>query len=103
MLVRGQKALPKAGETLTFLKEQCIPFLLLTNGGGYHEEKRATKLTQEIGVPIDARMIVQSHTPFANLEVYKEGTALIIGGERDSCRQVAELYGLSNESLVGMN
>ena len=91
--MRGQRALPKAKEALTYLRNENIPFLLLTNGGGHHEVKRANKLTQEIGLPIDKSMIVQSHTPFADLEQYKEGIALVVGGESDNCRQVADLYG----------
>lgn len=95
--------MPKARETLAYLKEQCVPFMLLTNGGGYHEEERAKKLTQEIGIPIDTSMIVQSHTPFADLESYKKGTALIVGGERDNCRQVANMYAFKTRTTVSID
>jgi len=38
-------------------------------------------------------MFVQSHTPFAAMEEYKHNkTVLVVGGEEDNCRKVAEAY-----------
>jgi hypothetical protein len=37
-------------------------------------------------------MFVQSHTPFADLEQYKDKTILVLGGDEDKCRFVAEKY-----------
>lgn len=78
---------------MTYLQKQGIPFILLTNGGGYHEEKRATALSEELDVKIDPSMIVQSHTPFTLLDDYKKGTILVVGGEYDNCRPVAHKSG----------
>lgn len=39
-------------------------------------------------------MLVQSHTPFAHLEEYKDKTIMVVGGDKDNCRLVAESYGL---------
>ena len=38
-------------------------------------------------------MFVQSHTPFADLDQYKDRTVLVVGGDGDKCRRVAEMYG----------
>jgi len=38
-------------------------------------------------------MFVQSHTPFADMDQYKDKTVMVVGGEADSCRAVAEAYG----------
>jgi len=84
--------LPRAKEALTYLKTQGIPFILLTNGGGYHEEKRAAALSEELDVEIDPSMVVQSHTPFTLLDEHKGGTVLVVGGEYDNCRPVAQKY-----------
>lgn len=92
VLVRGNTALPRAAQALSTLRERSIPFLLLTNGGGYHEEKRASFLSKAIGVHINTQEIVQSHTPFQDMQDYKEGTTLIVGGEYDNARAVAEKY-----------
>ncbi len=93
MLVRGPKALPRATKTLSYLQRSRIPFILLTNGGGYHEEERASKLTKELGVFLDPTMIVQSHTPFADMHELKDKCVLVVGGEYDNCRLVAEKSG----------
>ena len=63
--------------------------MLLTNGGGYHEERRADYLSHELGLSIDTSMIVQSHTPFADLDSFKQGNVLVVGGDYDNCRDVA--------------
>ncbi|KAB8356407.1 hypothetical protein FH972_023990 [Carpinus fangiana] len=96
VLIRGAQRLPHAAQALTYLQRHSIPFILLTNGGGYDEEIRAEKLTEEIGVPLDPSMIVQSHTPFADMDEYKDGCTLVVGGEHDNCRLVAQNYGFTN-------
>ena len=107
MLVRGNKALSKAAETLASLRRQRIPFLLLTNGGGYDEERRAEKLTDEIGVQLYAEDIVQSHTPFESMTEYKKKCVLVVGGEYSNCRDVARKYVsrhlLLNKTLTNLN
>jgi ribonucleotide monophosphatase NagD (HAD superfamily) len=77
---------------LSFLQSQRIPFILLTNGGGKHEEERVADLANKLKVPLSSTMFVQSHTPFADLEEYKSKTILVVGGDEDKCRVVAERY-----------
>lgn len=50
-------------------------------------------LSAKLGVEMDVGMFVQSHTPFADMEEYKEKTVLVVGGEGERCRRVAEAYG----------
>jgi ribonucleotide monophosphatase NagD (HAD superfamily) len=51
------------------------------------------ELSSKLGVTIDTSMFVQSHTPFAAMEEYKHNkTVLVVGGEKDNCRKVAEAY-----------
>ena len=92
VLVRGNKPLPTATKTLHTLQEREIPFLLLTNGGGYHEERRAEKLTEQLGVPIGPEQVLQSHTPFQDMHEFKDGTTLIVGGDYENAREVAHKY-----------
>jgi ribonucleotide monophosphatase NagD (HAD superfamily) len=49
-------------------------------------------LSKKLEVPLDTSMFVQSHTPFADLDEYKDKTVLVVGGDGDKCRQVAERY-----------
>jgi len=72
------------------LQAQNIPFILLTNGGGKSEVERVADLQEKLKVPLDTSMFIQSHTPFADLEEYKDKTILVLGGDGDQCRLVAE-------------
>ncbi len=93
MLVRSSDPLPRANKALSYLQDQRIPFILLTNGGGKHESERVADLSRTIGVPLDASLLVQSHTPFADMDHLKDKTVMVVGGVEDKCRAVAESYG----------
>lgn len=92
VLLRSHDPIPRAHEALSLLQQQHIPFILLTNGGGKTEAARVEDLQERLKVPLDTSMFVQSHTPFADLEQYKDKTILVLGGEEDKCRLVAEKY-----------
>lgn len=65
---------------------------MLTNGGGKHESDRVAELSEKLEIPLDTSMFVQSHTPFAGLDHYKDKTVLVCGGDEGKCRDVAEKY-----------
>ncbi|XP_010658468.1 uncharacterized protein YKR070W isoform X1 [Vitis vinifera] len=44
-----------------------FPFLFLTNGGGIPESRRASELSELLGVNILPSQVVQGHSPFKNL------------------------------------
>ena len=98
--MRSSNALPGATKTLRYLQSQKIPFILLTNGGGKTEEERVKDLSETLDVPLDTSNFMQSHTPFQELVVGQPGGreglrnkhVLVVGGEGDRCRQVAERY-----------
>lgn len=93
VLLRSSKPIPGAADTLAMLKDQGIPFILLTNGGGKHETERVADISEKLQVPLDASVIIQSHSPFAELAGSLENKrVLVAGGDGDSCRQVAERY-----------
>jgi ribonucleotide monophosphatase NagD (HAD superfamily) len=50
-------------------------------------------LSRKLQVPLDTSMFVQSHTPFADMDQYKGKTVMVVGGDEDKCRHVAEAYG----------
>ena len=49
-------------------------------------------MSKKLEMPLDTSMFVQSHTPFADLDEYKDKTVLVVGGGGDKCREVAERY-----------
>lgn len=121
MLLHTSKPIPGATETLKFLQQNNIPFILLTNGGGKSEAERVADLTEKLGVELDVSNFVQSHTPYQKLldpdaelghpalEKYLEQslgskrfsgkeTVLVLGSDASKARRIANGYGF--ESVV---
>ncbi|ODQ67755.1 HAD-superfamily hydrolase [Nadsonia fulvescens var. elongata DSM 6958] len=92
VLLRGSETLKEGTLALQTLNRARLPWILLTNGGGKSESSRVVDLSQKLDVPIDIRQIVQSHTPFKEL-AKKYNRVLVIGGDGDICRGVAQEYG----------
>ncbi|WVR07444.1 TIGR01456 family HAD hydrolase [Kwoniella sp. DSM 27419] len=95
--------LPQAKRVLKLLTgedgrlDKPIPFLLITNGGGVPDDERRAHLSEELGVQLSPDQLVQSHTPIKQyVQQYKDKPVLVVGGARDSCRRVAESYGLKH-------
>lgn len=105
VLLRSSAPLPGASEALTYLHDNRIPFILLTNGGGKHETARVLELSKKLGVPLSEENFIQSHTPFKQLvngaNGLKDKTILVTGGEGDKVRKVAEQYGFKNVVTPG--
>ncbi|KAI4288221.1 MAG: hypothetical protein L6R35_002520 [Caloplaca aegaea] len=104
VLLRSSIPIPRARSTLLALQRRRIPFILLTTGGGKHESDRVHELSHLLSLPIPSSAFIQSHTPFASLTTstnpsdptstpLSEKTILVIGGEGERCRKVAEAYG----------
>jgi len=90
VLLRSSTPIPGASETLAYLQQNRIPFILLTNGGGKSEPERIADLSSKLNVPLDVAMFTQSHTPFAeHAAAYKDKTVLVVGGDGDKCQRVA--------------
>lgn len=108
VLLRSSKPIPGAAEALGLLKKEGIPFILLTNGGGKHESERVAQISEKLQVPLDAEVIVQSHSPFAEMvkgtetqSALENKRVLVVGGDGDGCRAVAERYGFKNVVTPG--
>ncbi|THC91602.1 hypothetical protein EYZ11_008945 [Aspergillus tanneri] len=108
VLLRASKPIPGAAESIALLKDQGIPFILLTNGGGKHESERVAEISEKLQVPLDPSVIIQSHTPFAELvrgpdelSALENKCVMVVGGDGDSCRRVAERYGFKNVVTPG--
>lgn len=101
VLVRSAAPLPGASKALRTLQDSKVPFILLTNGGGKSEAERVSDLQKKLDVELDTSMIVQSHTPFADMTDLHNKTVLVAGGDYDKCRLVAESYGFKNVVTPG--
>lgn len=97
VLVKGKNPLPGASETLRLLQKLNIPYIFLTNGGGLTEKDHAAKVSSRLEVDIDPDQFVQSHSPFHDLvPLYRNKRILVVGGEGDQIRHVAEAYGFND-------
>ncbi|KAI1662615.1 HAD-superfamily hydrolase [Daldinia decipiens] len=94
VFIRGEKLIPGARETIRLLQRRNDPFIFLTNGGGHTEQKRVEKLGQRLGLTLDAKQFVQSHTPYYDLvSEYGDKTVLVLGAHGDQIRDLAHKYG----------
>ncbi|GAA5974993.1 hypothetical protein JCM11641_006794 [Rhodosporidiobolus odoratus] len=102
VLKQGEHVLPQAKQVMQILSgnnplKKKYPFICLTNGGGSLELDRSKKLTKELGVVIAEHQVVQSHTIFRSLvPQYGDKPVLVVGGNSDRCRRVAQAYGFKH-------
>lgn len=102
VLLRSSAPLPGASQALSYLHQEQIPYILLTNGGGKTELARITDISRKLGIDfLDERDIVQSHTPFTELHGLKRKTVLVCGGDRAEVKEVAKSYGFNNVVTPG--
>lgn len=74
VLKAGPKVLPEAKRALQILegnnpRNQKIPYIFITNGGGKHESARAKDLARELEVPVTEDQVIQAHTVDVECEV----------------------------------
>ncbi|GKT96384.1 HAD-superfamily subfamily IIA hydrolase [Colletotrichum tofieldiae] len=97
VLLHVAKPIPGAAESLRYLNDNNIPFILLTNGGGKPEAVRVKDLSEKLGVELSVDNFVQSHTPFQELVHGPEGlgdkTIFVTGANANKCREIARQYG----------
>ncbi|KAF1325911.1 Tigr01456 family had hydrolase, partial [Globisporangium splendens] len=80
VLVRGGKELPRARRVLQSLRENNVPHIFLTNGGGCMEEAKAANLSKTLDWQIDPQHMILSHTPMREIaSVYGDKRVLIMG------------------------
>ena len=76
------------------------PYIFVTNGGGKTEQERCMDLSQQLEMEVSPGQFICGHTPMREMaEKYK--TVLVVGGEGDKCRTVAEGYGFKDVVTPG--
>ncbi|GAW22472.1 hypothetical protein ANO14919_120090 [Xylariales sp. No.14919] len=100
VLLHVAKPIPGATETLEYLQHHDIPFILLTNGGGKHEQERVEDLSKRLGVPLSTENFVQSHTPFQELVHRSWGQSQINGQTETELQNENGLSGLVDKNIL---
>lgn len=105
VLKAGPKVLPEAKRALQILegnnpRNQKIPYIFITNGGGKHESARAKDLARELEVPVTEDQVIQAHTVMKSLvPLYSDKPILMVGGPEtppNAAREVMQSYGFQN-------
>ncbi|KAM5352174.1 hypothetical protein ACJ41O_004897 [Fusarium nematophilum] len=105
VLVRGGRAIPEAIQAMKVLNGENeygvqVPHIFLTNGGGKTEEERCCDLSGQLKCDIKPGQFICGHTPMREMaEKYR--TVLVVGGEGEKCRHVAEGYGFKDVVTPG--
>ncbi|UZP35695.1 hypothetical protein NXS19_003511 [Fusarium pseudograminearum] len=105
VLVRGGRAIPEALQAMKVLNGENeygiqVPHIFLTNGGGKTEEERCNDLSGQLQCDIKPGQFICGHTPMREM-AEKYGTVLVVGGEGEKCRHVAEGYGFKDVVTPG--
>ncbi|KAL9632954.1 MAG: hypothetical protein Q9164_004987 [Protoblastenia rupestris] len=105
VLIRGGKPIPEAIEAMKVLNGQNeygikVPYIFVTNGGGKTEQERCVDLSRQLEMEISPGQFICGHTPMKEMAA-KYKTVLVVGGEGEKCRQVAEGYGFEDVVTPG--
>jgi HAD superfamily hydrolase (TIGR01456 family) len=76
------------------------PYIFVTNGGGKTEEERCLELSHQLQMEVSPGQFICGHSPMREL-VQKYKTVLVVGGEGEKCREVAEGYGFQDVITPG--
>ncbi|KAI0018687.1 HAD-superfamily hydrolase [Xylariomycetidae sp. FL0641] len=105
VLVRGGRPIPEAIQAMKVLNGENeygikIPYIFLTNGGGKSEAERCDDLSRQLEIDISPAQFICGHTPMSEM-ADKYNTVLVVGGEGEKCRNVAQTYGFKDVVTPG--
>lgn len=100
VLIRGGRPIPEAIEAMKMLNGENewgikVPYIFVTNGGGKTEAERCVQLSQQLEMEVAPGQFICGHTPMREM-AEKYDTVLVVGGEGEKCRIVAEGYGFKD-------
>ncbi|CBX98794.1 hypothetical protein IAQ61_007591 [Plenodomus lingam] len=105
VLIRGGRPIPEAIEAMKMLNGENeygikVPYIFVTNGGGKTEAERCVQLSQQLQMEVSPGQFICGHTPMREM-AEKYNTVLVVGGEGEKCRIVAEGYGFKDVVTPG--
>ncbi|KAJ5212060.1 uncharacterized protein N7498_003706 [Penicillium cinerascens] len=105
VFVKGGEPIPEAVEAMKYINGENpygikVPYIFLTNGGGKTEEERCRDLSRQLEYEVDPGQFICGHTPMREMAEHY-GTVLVVGGEGEKCRIVAEGYGFKDVITPG--
>lgn len=105
VLIRGGRPIPEAVEAMKVLNGQNqygikVPYIFVTNGGGKTEQERCVQLSKQLEMEVSPGQFICGHTPMREM-AERYSTVLVVGGEGEKCRHVAEGYGFKDVVTPG--
>jgi HAD superfamily hydrolase (TIGR01456 family) len=105
VLIKGGSVIPEAIDAMRVLNGANefgvkVPYIFVTNGGGKTEEERCIQLSIQLQMEVSPGQFICGHTPMREM-AQKYKTVLVVGGEGEKCRQVAEGYGFQDVITPG--
>ncbi|KAG9194175.1 HAD superfamily hydrolase-like protein [Alternaria panax] len=105
VLIRGGRPIPEAVEAMKMLNGEneygiVVPYIFVTNGGGKTEAERCVQLSKQMEIEVSPGQFICGHTPMREM-AEKYNTVLVVGGEGEKCRIVAEGYGFKDVVTPG--
>ncbi|MCJ1243140.1 hypothetical protein MMC30_000337 [Trapelia coarctata] len=105
VLIRGGRPIPEAVQAMKMLNGDNqwgvkVPYIFVTNGGGKTEQERCVQLSQQLEIEVSPGQFICGHTPMREM-AQKYKTVLVVGGEGEKCRLVAEGYGFKDVVTPG--
>ncbi|MCJ1351398.1 MAG: hypothetical protein MMC33_001382 [Icmadophila ericetorum] len=105
VLIRGGKPIPEAVEAMKMLNGENewgikVPYIFVTNGGGKTEQERCLQLSNQLEIEVSPGQFICGHTPMREM-AERYHTVLVVGGEGEKCRLVAEGYGFKDVVTPG--
>ncbi|KAF7715653.1 Uncharacterized protein PECH_001270 [Penicillium ucsense] len=105
VLIKGGEVIPEAVEAIKYINGDNpygvqVPYIFLTNGGGKTEKERCQDLSRQLDYEVCPGQFICGHTPMREMAERYE-TVLVVGGEGEKCRIVAEEYGFQNVVTPG--
>ena len=55
VLLRGSNTISGASQVLQRLEDDRVPYVIMTNGGGYTEQYKAEALSEKLNMPVISR------------------------------------------------
>ncbi|KAJ5924870.1 hypothetical protein N7466_009057 [Penicillium verhagenii] len=105
VLMRGGQPIPEAVKAMKYINGDNpfgirVPYIFLTNGGGKTEAERCEDLSKQLGIEVNPGQFICGHTPMREM-AERYNTVLVVGGEGEKCRIVAEAYGFKDVITPG--
>ncbi|CAI6332276.1 unnamed protein product [Periconia digitata] len=105
VLIRGGRPIPEAIQAMKALNGDNeygvkVPYIFVTNGGGKSEAERCVQLSKQLEMEVSPGQFICGHTPMREM-AEKYDTVLVVGGEGEKCRIVAEGYGFKDVVTPG--